>query len=126
MLRMAGRVVGILNTSHDGKGGSDAEFGEACASVAADCQDVLTLCVPDQLAAGGQKLFLNNRAGPLDAPVVPGCYALRQTFHLGASELKSLCCNGASAAESHETATRPEMGRVPQGVPRSALCRLRV
>jgi hypothetical protein len=96
VLRMSAWVVGVLDTCD--KGGS-ADHGEACASVVAGDHGVLTLCVPPQSAADGHKLCLNNRAGPGEALIAPGCYSLRQTFHIAASQSKSLCCDRASAAD---------------------------
>jgi hypothetical protein len=98
-LGLAARVVGVLDSSDKGKGCGSAEQGEACAAVLAADENILTLCVPPQAAGGGQKLLLNNRAGPIEAVVAPGCYTLHQTFQISATQSKSLCGNAASAAE---------------------------
>jgi hypothetical protein len=98
-LGLAARVVGVLDSSDKGKGCGSAEQGEACAAVLSAGESLLTVCVPPQAAAGGQKLFLNNRAGPVEVAVVPGCFALRQTFHIAATQSKSLCDKAASAAD---------------------------
>jgi hypothetical protein len=98
-LGMAARVVGTLDTSDKGKGCGAAEQGEACASVLAGEASVLGVSVPPQAAGAGQKLFLNNRAGPVEAVIAPGCFNLHQTFHISATQSKSLCHKAASAAD---------------------------
>ena len=42
---------------------------------------------------------LNNRAGPVEAVIGPGCFNLHQTFALSAAQSKSLCHKGAAAAD---------------------------
>jgi hypothetical protein len=98
-LGLAARVVGTLDTSDKKKGGGTADQGEACAAVLAGETNLLHLCVPPQSAAGGQKTFLNNRAGPVDVTAVPACYRLHQTFRIAASQCDGLCGQSASAAD---------------------------
>src|SRR5262245_2188105 len=98
-LGIAARVVGTLDTSDKGKGCGSAEQGEACATVLAGGHSVLDVCVPAQAAGAGEKLFLNNRAGPVEVVIAPGCFNLHQTFAISATQSKSLCHKAASAAD---------------------------
>jgi hypothetical protein len=101
MLTLVGQVIGTLQST--AKGGGAAEQGPACAAVNSAGQPVLQFCIKPHAVAGGQELFVNDRTGPLEAPVVPGLYCLHQTFEISASEPWSLCHHlGTGAAANFD------------------------
>jgi hypothetical protein len=100
------RVIGLLRAPAKGKG--TAEESGACATVAADSAAVLTVCAPPHSVCAGEDLSINDHAGPASAPIVPGKYTLRQTFHVAVTHPHSLLpCKAASAEFAPDPALDP-------------------
>ncbi len=94
-LTLEGRVIGLLR-SHHRAGTAEATHG--CACVRTDSAELLSLCLPDHLAARGENLSVNDREGPRSLPIPAGKYRLHQTFHVMASHPRALFpCKAASA-----------------------------
>lgn len=96
-LRLSAWVIGALNTT-DPEGGM-AEQAPGCASVMAAEEPLLKVCVQPHAVSGGQNLLVNDRFGPLEAPLLPGKYTLHQTFALSANQPKRACRPGFAAAD---------------------------
>jgi hypothetical protein len=80
-LSIEGRVIGLLRAEPSGT----AEYGEACAHVAAASVDLLSVCVPPHSVGGKHdSLSVNDHDGPKTGPVMPGKYTLTQTFSFSA------------------------------------------
>jgi hypothetical protein len=91
---LEGRVIGLLRSHTRGT----AEATHGCAAVRADAVELLSLSVPDHLVARGENLSVNDREGPIWAPIMPGKFRLHQTFHVLASHPRALLpCKAASA-----------------------------
>jgi hypothetical protein len=103
-LTMEGRVIGLLRTH--GKNDT-ASYDNACASVVIGPTPLVSLCVPSHAAVGGQNLAVNDHAGPLSVPIVPGKYCLRQTFVVSVLAHKCLVGKGPSAEFAPEPAIDP-------------------
>jgi hypothetical protein len=96
-LILVGQVIGTLQSTE--KGGGAATQGEALAVVNGGGQPLLTLCFKPHTVGTGQRLFVNDRQGPIEADVVPGMYCLHETFDLNVVQAGSLChANNAQAA----------------------------
>jgi hypothetical protein len=91
------RVIGLLRSPK--KSPVVAEESGACATVGCGSAEVLTVCAPAHSVSGGENLSINDRAGPVAAPVAPGKYVLRQTFHIGVSKPHNLLLSKAASAE---------------------------
>lgn len=94
-LTLEGRVIGLLRShgKHDSAG-----FDQACAEIGCGPNVVLSLCLPPHTVAGSDNLSVNDRAGPVSVPIVPGKYHLHQTFRVWAAAHKCLLpCKGPSA-----------------------------
>jgi hypothetical protein len=104
-LTLEGRVIGLLRSHANG---GSAEESHGCAAVLTDAVELLGLCVPDHMVAGGENLSVNCREGPRSAPIAPGKYRLHQVFHILASHPKSLLpCKAASAEFAPDPALDP-------------------
>jgi hypothetical protein len=103
-----GRVIGLLR-SH-AKGGGSAEESGGCATLAL-CEPaagVLTLCVPAHSVAGGENLSINDRDGPVTAPIIAGKYVLHQKWHVAAAMPKRILpCKAPSAEFAPDPALDP-------------------
>jgi hypothetical protein len=88
-LSLAGLVTGTLQSV--GKAGGNAEEGPAVAAVTAGNQAVLEISLPPHFVSCGQGLFVNDRQGPVEALVAPGCYSLHQNFALHAEQPWDWC-----------------------------------
>jgi len=77
----------LLSTDH---GGGTAEQAAACSSVESAGHTVLNLCAQPHSVTNCQKLFVNDREGPLEVPVVPCLFTLRQTFALRVNQPPTL------------------------------------
>jgi hypothetical protein len=87
-LTVEGRVIGLLRGERKGC----AEYSEACASIGCGPAGAVTLCVPaHQVCGRHDNLAVNDHDGPKTIPVVPGKYALHQTFHISAESSSCLC-----------------------------------
>ncbi|MGH7172908.1 MAG: hypothetical protein ACRELF_15750 [Gemmataceae bacterium] len=94
-LVLAGWAIGALESSL--RGGGTAEHSPACAHVRSSGQPILNLCVKPHAVGGGENLLVNDRVGPLEMVVVPGCFCLNQTFALHVAQSKSHCYPGSVA-----------------------------
>jgi hypothetical protein len=105
-LTVEGRLIGLLR-SHCHGGGS-AEESHGCAVVSSGPLRLTEMCVPAHGVAGGENLSINDQAGPLCAPISPGKYILRQSFHIAATHPRSLLpCKAASAEFAPDPALDP-------------------
>jgi hypothetical protein len=98
-LVVAGWVIGALETTIKGSG--MAEHSPACASVGSGGsggEPIINLCIKPHGVGGGENLLVNDRVGPIEAVVLPGCFTLNQTFAIRATENKSHCHTGGAAA----------------------------
>jgi hypothetical protein len=83
-LTIEARVIGLLRSAK--KTGSVAEESGACATVSTDTVEVVTVCAPAHSVSAGENLSINDHAGPVSAPILPGKYTLHQAFHVGVTE----------------------------------------
>ena len=90
-------VIGALNTTEP-EGGT-AEQAPGCAAIASAEGPLLKVCVKPHAVSGRQNMLVNDRCGPLEAPVVPGGYTLHQNFALNASQPKLACRPGFACAD---------------------------
>ncbi len=97
-LGMAGRLVGTLDSSEHCLGSGSADHAPACASVVVPDGPIVDFSIPSQGVAAGEKVFLNKRAGPVEAIIVPGKYSFRQSFQIAAAQSKNFC-HKASVAD---------------------------
>lgn len=84
-LYVQGRVVGLLRNPCKGH----AESSEACVSVLCKepvQREVVSLCLPGKAIGDKDNQSVLVRGGPVCVPIVPGCYTLRQTFTVSASQ----------------------------------------
>jgi hypothetical protein len=95
-LVLAGWVIGALETTLKGSG--MAEHSPACASIRSGGEPLINLCVKPHGVGGGENLLVNDRVGPIEAVVLPGCFSLNQTFAIRAAEGKAHCHTGGAAA----------------------------
>lgn len=96
-IRLSAWLIGAVNTT-DPEGGT-AEQAPGCAAVVAAGEPLLKVCVQPHAVSGGQNLLVNDRFGPLEAPLLPGKYTLHQTFALSAGQPKRACRPGFAAAD---------------------------
>ncbi|HEY7156774.1 MAG TPA: hypothetical protein VH575_22590 [Gemmataceae bacterium] len=96
-LSMTDWLIGTLQSCNHG--GGTAEQAAACATVESDGHTLLDLCLQPHGVAGGQKLFVNDREGPVEAPAAPCLYTLHQTFALSAFQPTTLCHAAAAVAD---------------------------
>jgi hypothetical protein len=93
------RVIGLLRC--EGKwcriGAGASISAPAEAAVFCGPTGILALSLPPRSVGCGEHLSLHDRSGPVWAPVVPGSYALHQTFGIAASRGPSWCAKAASA-----------------------------
>jgi hypothetical protein len=99
-----GRVIGLLRSGC--KGGSASESG-GCATIACGGTGLVTLCVPDHAVAGGENLSINDKAGPVSAPVGAGTHTLHQAWVVSAVHPKALLGKAASAEFAPDPALDP-------------------
>ncbi len=99
-----GRVIGLLRSAC--KGGSASEAG-GCATITCGGAPVATLCVPEHAVAGGENLSLNDKAGPVSAPLAAGVHTLHQTWVVSAEHPKALLGKAASAEFAPDPALDP-------------------
>jgi hypothetical protein len=105
-LTVEARVIGLLRSHPHSKG--VAEESGACATVVCGPAAVVTVCAPAHAVAAGESLSINDKEGPVSAPVVPGKYTLHQAFHVGASHPHTLLpCKAASAEFAPDPALDP-------------------
>lgn len=95
-LVLAGWVIGALETTLKGSG--MAEQSPACASIGSGGASLINLCIKPHGVGGGENLLVNDRVGPIEAVVLPGCFTLNQTFAIRAAEGKTHCHTGGAAA----------------------------
>jgi hypothetical protein len=94
-LVIEGTVIGLLRSHGHG---DFAEASNATASVLCGPAELITLSLPPQSVGGKQGLSVNEKAGPLEVPVVAGKLTLHQTFHIAAQACLALApCHPASA-----------------------------
>lgn len=110
-LVLEARAIGLLR-SHACccclKGCGTAEMSAAHAAVAADCVELASISLTPHSVAGGENLSINDREGPIEAPIVPGKYVLRQSFVISAAHPRSaLPCKAASAEFAPDPALDP-------------------
>ena len=101
-LSVEGRVIGLLRGGHKGC----AEYTDACAHIGAGPVAILHVCVPPHSACNGESLSVNDHDGPKTVPVLPGKYALQQTFTIAAHG-DSYLCNRPSAEFAPDPALDP-------------------
>ena len=95
-------VVGLLRGERRGS----AEYSEACASILATPAEIVTLCVPPHCASGRENLAVNDHDGPRTVSILPGKYALHQTFTISA-HTDSVVCKRPSAEFAPDPALDP-------------------
>lgn len=90
-------LIGALNSTE--KEGGTAEQASGCAVVQAAGTPLLKACVNPHGVSTGQNLLVNDRFGPIEAAIVPGCYTLHQSFALHATQPKTCYRPGFAAAD---------------------------
>jgi hypothetical protein len=103
-LTMEGRVIGLLRSGC--KGGAASESG-GCATVSGGKAALATVCVPDHAVAGGENLSINDKAGPVSAPIGAGAHTLHQAWVVSATHPKALLGKAASAEFAPDPALDP-------------------
>src|SRR5262249_44967138 len=88
-------LIGTLQSSN--RNGGTADQAGACATIQSADHQVLNLCIQPHGVTCGQKLFVNDREGPLETPIVPCLYTLHETFALSAVQPHTLCAAAAVA-----------------------------
>jgi len=114
-LRLEGRVIGLLRTSHGyrtgcwqrGKKCGTAETVPATATVNCGPAEVMTLTLPARASGGCEDLSVYNHEGPLSVPVKPGKYTLHETWGFGTTH-PAFCSRGASAEFAPQPYYAPE------------------
>jgi hypothetical protein len=96
-LVLAGWAIGALQSTL--KEGGSAEQSPACAALRSGGEPILSLCLKPHSVCCGENLLVNDRVGPLEQAVVPGCFCLHQTFALRAVQGKAHCHQGSAAAQ---------------------------
>jgi hypothetical protein len=96
-LIIEGRVIGLLRSQC--KGAGSAEEGPGCATIAADAQEIVTLCVPAHSVASGENLSINDHDGPREVPIVAGKYTWHQVFAISVTHARALLAGKAASAE---------------------------
>jgi hypothetical protein len=97
-LFLEGRVIGLLRSGCHSVG--LAAEGPGCAAVVAEGgEPVATLCVAEHAVSGGENLSINDRAGPLEVPILAGTYTLHQTFTISVTYRRGLIPNKLTSAE---------------------------
>lgn len=105
-LTVEGRIIGLLR-SHC-KGGGSAQEGPGTAVVSCDAVHLATLALPAHSVAGGENLSVNDRCGPITAPIGPGKYTLVETWTVSAAHpCKLFPCKAASAEFAPDPALDP-------------------
>jgi hypothetical protein len=89
------RVIGLLRSPC--KGGGTAGEGPGCATVSAGELPLVTACAPEHTVAGGENLSINDHSAPYEVPIVPGIYALHQTFTVSTAHPRTWCPGKAVA-----------------------------
>jgi hypothetical protein len=84
-LSLEGVLIGTLQSTPL-KGGGPAGQGPACASVSSGGEPLLQFCIDPHGVQKGQRLFVNDEAGPFELVVVPGGYCLDQSFDISAEQ----------------------------------------
>ncbi len=106
-LLLGGTLIGTIQSIRP-EGGS-AAHGPACAAVTSADHPVLRFCTPPHTVNSGQKLFVNDREGPLEMVVCPGGYHLSATFEISAEQPYSICHHlGAGAGAFFDPSPRLE------------------
>lgn len=95
-INLSAWILGALNTTESE---GTAEQAPGCATVQTAAGPVLKVCVHPHAVSGGQNLLVNERCGPLEAPLVPGAYTLHQTFALSANQPVRACLPGFACAD---------------------------
>ncbi len=94
-LSLEGRVIGLLRCH---RGGGTAQSGPANAGVSFGKVGLVAIDLPSHGVFGGDNLSVNDREGPAAVPVLPGPFALQQTFEVTASHSQCLrLCKAASS-----------------------------
>lgn len=94
-ISLEARVIGLLR-SH--RGGGSAQSGPALAGVSLGKLGIVKVELPSHGVFGGENLSVNDREGPAAVPVMPGPFALQQTWEVTASH--SQCLRPCKAASS--------------------------
>lgn len=104
-LTIEGRVIGLLR-SH--KGGGLASVAEGCASVGSGPASIVGVCTPAHTVNNGVNLSINDKVGPISAPVVAGLYNVHQKWCVTASHPASVVpCKAASSEFAPDPALDP-------------------
>ncbi len=102
-LTVEAQVAGLLRGGRRGA----ASVSDACATVAGGGVELVTVCVPGHGVAGCEGLAVKDRAGPVSAPVGPGCHTLHAHWLIEAVHPKALLGKSASAEFAPEPALEP-------------------
>jgi hypothetical protein len=104
-MTVEGRLIGLLR---GGKKGCASE-SKGCATVGCEAAAHLVgLCLPDHSVCDCDNLSINDREGPVTVPITPGKYTLEQTFHIEATQGRSILpCKPASAEFAPDPALDP-------------------
>jgi hypothetical protein len=81
------------------RGGGTAEMTVAQAAITTDCAELTSIALTPHAVTCGENLSINDREGPVEAPIVPGKYVLHQTFVITASHPHCLVPIKAASAE---------------------------
>jgi hypothetical protein len=105
-LTLEARVIGLLRSVPHG-GGSALE-SDGCATIVCGPVAIASVCAPGHSVTGGENLSINDRAGPVSVPVVPGSYTLHQTFTVAAQQpCTVVLCKTSSAEFAPDPALNP-------------------
>jgi hypothetical protein len=96
-LVMAGWAIGALQSTL--REGGTAEQSPACAAIRSGGDPILSLCIKPHGVSCSENMLVNDRVGPLEQVVMPGCFCLHQTFALRAVQGKPHCHSGNAAAQ---------------------------
>jgi hypothetical protein len=87
------RVLGLLR---GGSKGAASESG-GCATVSCGDANLVTVCVPDHSVVSCENLAINDKSGPLSAPIAAGAHTLHVRWQISATHRPALCGKAASA-----------------------------
>ena len=88
-------VIGSLHSSL--RNGGTAEHSPACVVLRSGGNPLVNLCIKPHGVGGGENVFVNERAGPVEVVVAPGPFCLTQTFALNAVQERTYHSGAVSA-----------------------------
>lgn len=110
-LVLEARVIGLLRSKKCCcclKCAGAAEMTAGSAAITTDCAELASIALTPHAVACGENLSINDREGPVEAPIVPGKYCLHQLFVITAAHPHGLLpCKTLSAEFAPEPALDP-------------------